>query len=386
MRILLYNWNDNSSPDALESLRRIGHEVCEVRHELKNKLYDEEFGKRMETLAREFHPDLIFSFDYFPVLSETARRCAVRYVSWVYDSPHFTLYSKTVFNECNYIFCFDRLEAGRLKGIGVPHAFHMPLAVNPHRLKRESGIDSDTVRTVKSAYDISFVGSLYNGSNNFYDQIKLPKYYKGFFDGLFRAQMELYGCDLASELLTDAVFSRIKDTFSVDETPELFITKKQYFTEFLRRKITSIERIELLGMLSEQYNVTLFSSQSDDSLDKVCFKGYVDYSRGMPQVFLRSKINLNITLRSILSGIPLRCLDIMGAGGFLLSNYQPELDELFVNGQEMVLFTGREDLMAKAEYYLVHEKERTEIAVNGKRKVDTMYSFDKKFTEMLAYI
>ena len=30
------------------------------------------------------------------------------------------------------------------------------------------------------------------------------------------------------------------------------------------------------------------------------------------------------------SGIPLRCMDICGAGGFLLSNYQADLYDVFV--------------------------------------------------------
>ena len=57
----------------------------------------------------------------------------------------------------------------------------------------------------------------------------------------------------------------------------------------------------------------------------------------MPLIFRESKINLNITLRSITSGMPLRALDIMGAGGFLLSNYQQELAENYIDGEELVL-------------------------------------------------
>lgn len=51
-------------------------------------------------------------------------------------------------------------------------------------------------------------------------------------------------------------------------------------------------------------------------------KGILDYYNNMPVVFCNSKINLNISLRTIRNGIPLRAMDIMGAGGFLISNYQ----------------------------------------------------------------
>lgn len=42
----------------------------------------------------------------------------------------------------------------------------------------------------------------------------------------------------------------------------------------------------------------------------------------------------------------------MAAGGFLLSNYQPELAELFRDGEEVVMYTSMDDLKEKAGYYL----------------------------------
>ena len=99
-----------------------------------------------------------------------------------------------------------------------------------------------------------------------------------------------------------------------------------------------------------------------------------------------SKINLNITLRSIESGMPLRALDVMGAGGFLLSNYQTELAENFVDGEELVLFESEEDLLAKVEYYLQHEKERQAIARCGWKKVCEEYSYEKRVAQIMELI
>ncbi len=128
-------------------------------------------------------------------------------------------------------------------------------------------------------------------------------------------------------------------------------------------------------MLSRYYPVTLFSDVTDAELQNVAFKGYVNYLTEMPDVFRRSRINLNITLRSIQSGIPLRCLDIMGAGGFLMSNYQPELAQLFENGREMAMYESKEDLLDKVNYCLTHEEERKEIAYLGREKVRKEYDY-----------
>ena len=103
-------------------------------------------------------------------------------------------------------------------------------------------------------------------------------------------------------------------------------------------------------------------------------------------MFRRSKINLNITLRSIQSGIPLRALDIMGAGGFLLSNYQPELAEWFEDGKELVLYASAEELLGKVRYYLSHEEERREIAYQGFLKARKLFSYETRVKQMMDIV
>lgn len=373
MKILLFNWYDNSSHDACECLLRLGHAVAEIKYQLTDKFHDEQLESSLTGAIVQHGFEVIFSFDYFPVLSDIAERTGVKYISWVYDSPHNTLYAKNIFNKCNYIFCFDRLDAERLKQLGVLHAYHMPLAANAARLDALLGEISAPRRY---DYDISFVGSLYRNKYNFYDSIKMPEYYRGFYDGVMQSQMELYGCDIVSQLVTDSRFEKISSSFSIEPDDRLFITKKDYFIQFIQKKITSVERVKALNCLAEQYKVTLFSGSSDEELRQVEYKGYVDYLTEMPRIFRNSKINLNISLRSIVSGIPLRCIDIMAAGGFLLSNYQPELAELFVDGEDMVMYTSMDDLKEKAGYYLEHDAEREQIALNGWRKIHKEYDME----------
>ena len=89
----------------------------------------------------------------------------------------------------------------------------------------------------------------------------------------------------------------------------------------LCKKMANIERTQILKRLSEIYQVKLYTKNPTPELPNVINMGSVDYYDMMPYVFKCSDINLNITLRSIKTGIPLRAMDIMGAGGFLMSNY-----------------------------------------------------------------
>jgi hypothetical protein len=104
----------------------------------------------------------------------------------------------------------------------------------------------------------------------------------------------------------------------------------------------------------------------------------------MPLVFAGSRINLNISLRSIHSGIPLRVLDIMACGGFVISNWQPEIAEYFEEGKEIVTFRSLEECMEKIAYYLEHEEERKEIAAAGFRKVKERFSYREGLSRVFS--
>ena len=89
----------------------------------------------------------------------------------------------------------------------------------------------------------------------------------------------------------------------------------------------------------------------------------------MPYIFHNSKINLNITSKTIESGIPLRVFDILSCGGFCLTNYQPEIARYFTDGEDLVMYSSMEDLVDKVAYYLEHDEEREQIARNGYEKL-----------------
>ena len=137
------------------------------------------------------------------------------------------------------------------------------------------------------------------------------------------------------------------------------------------------DRVERRSCIADAYDFRMYTGSDTEELPELNPYNYgtVDYHTKMPLVFAGSKINLNISLRSIHSGIPLRVLDIMASGGFVLSNWQPEITENFEEGGEIVTFDSLDDCLHKIEYYLTHEEERKRIARNGCRKVQERFSY-----------
>ena len=101
MRILYYDWDEFNGEDCRDAMRRLGYHVDTVRlnvhgfdvtPEIENTL--KEFFDKKEGGKRYY--DLLFSFDYFPNISEVCNKYNMPYVSWVFDCPHYTLDSHTI--------------------------------------------------------------------------------------------------------------------------------------------------------------------------------------------------------------------------------------------------------------------------------------------------
>lgn len=375
-RILLYDWGNNSQSDLQEALTIIDWNIEIYVCDLKWKSYDEDsqFEEQFEEILKEKKIDICFSFNFFPLIARICAEHDLLYVSWIYDCPHNTLYSDTLKLNTNLVFTFDRLQMEQFRKKGVSQIYHLPLAVNVGRLDAMREQVSQEALQQNFSAEISFVGSLYE--DNFYRQISyLPPHLKGYLDGICRAQMQLYGIDLLDEILDDALLSQLQKHVVLSIDKGYSMTYQESFCDnFLRKNISSLERIEAINHLAERYQTVLYSNSYIEN-ENVIQRGRVNYRNQMPLVFMASALNLNLSIRSIRSGIPLRCMDIMGAGGVLFSNMQPELMEYFEEGIEWIGFSNMDELMDKAEFYLTQEDLRRQIAIRGYQKVKAEFTY-----------
>jgi len=74
----------------------------------------------------------------------------------------------------------------------------------------------------------------------------------------------------------------------------------------------------------------------------------------------------------------------LGCGGFLLTAYTPNLEEIFRRGQELDWFETIEECCTKIEYYLQHDDERRKIARAGYQLAHNQYSYDQMVEKIIA--
>ena len=392
MHILMYRWKAYNYRDIEQTFLLLGHTVDNIEQELGSYDVSPEFERVIEEKIRGTHYDMVFTVNYFPLISNVCERTGVKYVSWTCDNPLISMYHESVFHACNYIFTFDKTNYLEFRGMGVKHIWYLPLAVDtermdallgaPEKVERRNATQDSEMRKYRG--DVAFVGSLYE--RNSYDKIKnrLPEYLRGYFDAVMEAQLNISGANIVEPMLTTNILEQLQEYFQLEKSEGSFSDLGLIFqTTVLGFKIAEIERRRALIELSKHYRVNVYSNSDVSDLLRIQYCGSVDYWSEMPKVFRMSKINLNFTIPNIKSGIPLRIWDVLGCGGFLLTNYQAEIPYYFKEGEDLVCFDGLEDLCEKVGYYLEHEEERKRIAWNGYRKVREKHSYIERIRTIL---
>ncbi|PJA29139.1 MAG: hypothetical protein CO189_03165 [candidate division Zixibacteria bacterium CG_4_9_14_3_um_filter_46_8] len=107
------------------------------------------------------------------------------------------------------------------------------------------------------------------------------------------------------------------------------------------------------------------------------------------QIINKSRINLHINFAKFTthSQVNLRVMDVLGCGGFCLSE-AVEVEEMFRGGEHLAYFKANdlEDLLAKIEYYLANEKEREDIAIRGHEYFYKNYNMEDTVLSLLDKI
>lgn len=319
MKILLYEWNGIMQRDILQSLRGMDVEVVRMSYEMVDLAQDDYFYDRLKKRLLSQYFDAVLSVHFFPVIADVCHEIGATYISWIYDSPFLCPRWETLYYEEVKAFIFDKKLADSLQKEGYSVQYE-PLAVNVKRLNQIALSQTDIV---SYGADASFVGQLYRVVKQNGDSVEQKK----------------------------------NETF--------------------------LDRVHSIQTLSELCSVRLYSKDVDNKeIPDAKQMGTVMYYSEMPKVFKASKLNLNVTLKTIESGIPLRVLDIMGAGGFLISNMQPEFSDYFQVGRELETYATMEELRDKAKYYLSHEEDRLQIANEGRKKMEQEFSYEVRIKSL----
>ena len=376
-KILFFQWHSFLNPGIEAALKklRITYDTC--FYQFTEWETDAQFSEQFSDRLGGGDYRMVLSVNFSPLIAQVCHDRGVPYAAWIYDSPIHIRQRESLGYDTTHVFCFDRSQAQLYEKQGI-HAYHLPLAASP-KLFLKSAISAADRK--KYTAQISFLGQLYQTDYAYYCG-PLDNYQRGFLEGILKAQSNVYGAYFIPELLTDELLDGMNARYDQASGGTASITKEEL--EFmLACEVTGRERYVALAVLSNHFQVKYYSGEKDERLAKAVYMGYADYYEQMPKIFRLSDVNLNISLRTIQTGIPLRVLDVLACGGFLISNYQEELAVYFRLGEELVTYGDAQELVYLTDFYLRDEARRRQIARCGQERIKQDFTFEKALQKIL---
>ena len=385
-RILYIETKEIKLQDIPRALDEVGFDVYRATFNFSAQGYSIEAMQLVKDSIEQFDIQYTISYDFSESIAQACYEAGTPYISWVYDAPQKELYTHYALYPSNYIFVFDKMQQKRLQEIGIENVFHMPLAILENKVR----LNLERTERKETQTEISFVGQLYKRESvidrfNHADG-EIQKSIEKNIEACFLQWSDktyLYGRmqDRCVQYFTNA------DQYIVLKNYPYMTEQFYYETAATSRLLANRERVTILNKLAEKYEVKFYTKDEDTSQlsKKVKILPSVIYDE-ISQIYYNSKININITLHCIESGAPQRIFDVMAAGGFMLSNYQKELEELFVVGEEIVLYHDLKELEELVEYYLIHEEERKRIARRGQKKVLKYHDLHNRMIQIMEIV
>ncbi len=128
--------------------------------------------------------------------------------------------------------------------------------------------------------------------------------------------------------------------------------------------------------LLDEYEVTLY---------KKSYKGYVDSTKELADIFVSSKVNIDIQNQNS-KEINYRLLEITASGAFIIAPYSKVVIKQYDNGKDIETYRNIEELTDKIEFYLKNIGLAQLIALNGKKNTISNFSYYDKLKNILKGI
>lgn len=364
--------------DSIEALQQLGHTV-KVMELPKFWSSKGEYIRALSKEIKDFRPDFAFTVDHVGFVPGLFRQMELPYACWWVDNPFYWVGKETLLQGISDYACLFLWDLGyrdNLKEIGYKEIHYLPLATNP-RVFREINLTGNELRRFEN--DISFIGSsaldiLANFRSYYFDRLKNPSI-RLFIKEAIKAQAE------DPLIPMEAIINRLQGKFDLNFSG--FINKDG-FSRILEFASMSDYRNEIMDAIAP-FGLTIYGDDGWRELmnGKVKLGGIVNYETETPRIYNASKINLNVTMAQMKQAINQRVFDVSACGGFVLSDYRPDLERLFDLGKEVVCYRDKKELKELCQYFLNHPEEREEIAHRAQVRVLHEHTYKRRMENLI---
>ena len=312
--------------------------------------------------TREHFPDVLLWMNRNTLSDEGAEslnKLPIKKVLWFLDSPKRVQTTREELDNSDAYFSFDPTYLDYLKELSGKKGTYLPTAAGIRPLPECQPGNEWPQRTGPK---VGFMGAL--AAARFQEVraywLKRDPDFVVVLDGV----VEDY---LADESVT------LEERFNQSKGRER-LPYEGFVVLYLEERATYLKRLAALRRVND-FGLQTYGSPEWGAADWAqelvgCYAGYApQYSQDLPSVYYHAQINVNVFHAQCFNSANPRVYDVLAAGGFLLTEYKPVLEEEFTLNQHLACFKNLDELREKTEYYLEHSDQREAIARAGQEFV-----------------
>ncbi|HEX2769612.1 MAG TPA: glycosyltransferase, partial [Geobacteraceae bacterium] len=343
-RVVLLDSGYLTVRECRKGLEKLGHRVFTI-------VPGPDFIKRLLTLLVEVRPDFLLAinhlgFDEEGKLTGLLTELKVPFASWYVDSPTYILYGgeENISPYCA-VFCWERAYLQPVAEMGFHSPTFLPLATDP-----EVFSPGGNPVNGRFASSLAFVGDSMETAQTKWEK-KLSNKVKKDIASISAEKMQI---DRKKEILE--IFPSLEG-HAVCKRSRLDIEAALIWKATQEYRLRLARSLIPLGLV-----IYGDAGWSRFFARKRILRPKVDYFRELPDVYRGTDVNINCTSFQMKTAVNQRVFDVAACGGFLLSDYQEDMDRFFEVGKEAICFRTTEEAVSLAAYYLVKDTERRKIA------------------------
>lgn len=325
--------------------------------------------KRLFEALLTFKPDFILTanmagMDVDGVLARFYADLEIPHVTWFVDEPRSILMGKDVYgSDYAVAMTWERAYIPYLNAAGFATAHHLPLAAETALFNAEPA--------TAWRHGVTFVGSSMEA-----------------FAARERKRLEDWP-DL-HRAVVDALNKDLVTRQRFGEGLESFIDASvlNHVDEHGRRQAELVCFIDGTRRLRQR----MVRELASDGLEVFGDDGWrgagvapappADYAAELPDVYRFSRINFNMTSVQMPTAVNQRVFDCPAAGGFLLTDAQADLDDLFDAPKETVRYHGVEEARDLIRHYTSNDSGRTEIVRRARARILAEHTYERRLQTM----
>jgi spore maturation protein CgeB len=344
--------------------------------------------KELAITAKRFEASLVVGINYTQGLAEACRDLGLPLLIWEIDPATDELTRCQPPAEHAHIFTYRRAQVPVFEAAGFPNASYLPLASNPAR-RFPADPEADGATHYKSS--VAFVGASMRGQANLFGERLIAEYclWRGGSPIEARAECSRALDALRNDHREDFTTSRV-EALLIDALPEFVAAMRGRPNKpapvVLASEIVAADKrlsyVELLGPLSIQ----VWGDNEWQAAERsgATYRGLAGHRFELGKIYSGATVNVDVGRLYQNDMVTMRVFDVMACRGFVLTERNDALLELFTEGVELDCYTSADELVEKVEYYCTHPDEARAIAARGHEALLARHTISGRVATMLA--